>query len=56
MREQEMAPCRDIIEKHAVELMAKLNGPSRKPEAPVPQSQTSWDCPDLDPNMTPTAS
>lgn len=42
MREQEMAPCRDIIEKHTAELMAKLNGPSGKPEAAGPQPPTSW--------------
>jgi glutamyl-tRNA reductase len=40
LREQEMAPCRDIIEKHTVALMAKLNGPSRKPEALQPPM--SW--------------
>ena len=34
MREQELAPCRDIIEKHTAELMAKLHGPTRKPDAP----------------------
>jgi glutamyl-tRNA reductase len=45
LREQEMAPCRDIIEKHTVELMAKLNGPSRKPEAAGQQPQMSWACP-----------
>ena len=32
MREQEMAPCRGIIERHTAELMAKLTGASRKPE------------------------
>lgn len=45
MREQEMAPCREIIEKHTAELMAKLNGPSRKPEAPGLQPQASWEFP-----------
>jgi glutamyl-tRNA reductase len=42
MREQEMAPCRDIIEKHTVELMAKLNGPSRKPETAGQTPPISW--------------
>ena len=41
LREQEMAPCRAIIEKHTAELMAKLNGASRKPET-AGQPQTSW--------------
>jgi glutamyl-tRNA reductase len=45
MREQELAPCRAIIEKHTAELMAKLNGPSRRPQAPVLQPQTSWELP-----------
>ena len=45
VREQEMAPCRDIIEKHTAELMAKLNGPCRKPEAPGQPPQTSWAIP-----------
>jgi len=44
-REQEMAPCRAIIEKHTAELMAKLNGPSRKPEELEQQPQTSWALP-----------
>lgn len=42
MREQEMAPCRDIIEKHIAELMAKLNGPCRRPEAVVQEPQMNW--------------
>jgi glutamyl-tRNA reductase len=42
MREQELAPCREIVEKHTGELMAKLNAPSRKPEAAPLQPQTSW--------------
>jgi len=37
LRELEVAPCRDIIEKHTVALIAKLNGPARKPAAPQPQ-------------------
>ena len=45
MREQELAPCRDIIEQHTAELMAKLNGPARQPDAPGPQPQTGWDFP-----------
>ena len=45
VREQEMAPCRDIIEKHTAELMAKLNGPCRKPEAPGQPPQPSWAIP-----------
>jgi glutamyl-tRNA reductase len=44
LREQELAPCREIIEKHTAELTAKLNGPSRKPEAAV-QPQASWEFP-----------
>lgn len=42
MREQELAPCREIVEKHTGELMAKLNAPSRKPEAAPLQPQTRW--------------
>jgi glutamyl-tRNA reductase len=45
LREQEMAPCRNIIEKHTAELMAKLNGPPRKPEAAGPQPQMGWEIP-----------
>ena len=45
MREQEMASCRDIIEKHTAELMAKLNGPSRRPETPARPPPTSWAIP-----------
>ena len=41
MREQEMAPCRDIIEKHTAELMAKLNGPPEAGAAGL-QPQMSW--------------
>lgn len=42
VREQEMAPCREIIEKHVVQLMAKLNGPHRKKEAAGKGPQMSW--------------
>jgi glutamyl-tRNA reductase len=42
MREQEVAGCREIIQKHTVELMAKLNGASRKPNALRQQSQMGW--------------
>jgi len=45
LREQEMAPCRNIIEKHTAELMAKLNGPSRKPEGAGPPPQLGWEFP-----------
>ena len=50
LREQEMAPCRDIIEKHAIELMAKLNGPPRKVEAAGQQRQVSWAFPGQNPS------
>jgi glutamyl-tRNA reductase len=42
LREQEVALCRDIIEKHTVELMAKLKGPSRKPEAAGQPPHMNW--------------
>jgi glutamyl-tRNA reductase len=43
MREQELAPCREIIEKHTVELMAKLNGAGRRPEPAVLQPHAGWE-------------
>ncbi len=45
MREQELAPCREIIEKHTVELMAKLNGAGRRPEPAVLQPHINWEFP-----------
>jgi glutamyl-tRNA reductase len=42
LREQEMGPCREIIEKHTAELMAKLHEAPRRPEAAGAQPQTSW--------------
>jgi glutamyl-tRNA reductase len=42
LREQEMGPCREIIEKHTAELMAKLHEAPRRPEATGAQPQTSW--------------
>ena len=55
MREREMTPCREIIEKHTAELMAKLEGAPRKPEAACRQPETKWECPDtnLNPNPNP---
>jgi glutamyl-tRNA reductase len=41
-RAQEMGPCREIIEKHTAELMAKLNEAPRKPLAVVAPLQTAW--------------
>jgi len=40
MREQELAPCREIITKHTAELMAKISAPARKPEAVVKPEMT----------------
>jgi glutamyl-tRNA reductase len=42
LREQELSRCHDIIEEHTVALMAKLNGPSRKPGIFRAQSQLGW--------------
>jgi len=41
MREQELAPCREIITKHTTELMAKISAPARKPEA-APKPEMAW--------------
>jgi len=42
MREQEMGPCRQIIEKHTAQLMAKLQEAPRPPETAGAAGQTSW--------------
>jgi glutamyl-tRNA reductase len=47
-REQELAPCREIIERHTAELMAKLHGPPRKADAEEQQPRTSWAFPGPD--------
>jgi glutamyl-tRNA reductase len=41
MREQELAPCREIITKHTTELMAKISAPARKPEAAA-KPEMAW--------------
>jgi glutamyl-tRNA reductase len=41
-REQEMGPCRQIIEEHTAALMAKIHEPARLPDAVGAQPQTSW--------------
>jgi glutamyl-tRNA reductase len=44
LREQEVAGCRAIIEKHTVELMAKLKTRSQKPESRIQETEisSSW--------------
>jgi len=42
MREQELASCHQIIDKHTAELMAKLEGPSRRPELSQPEPRIPW--------------
>jgi glutamyl-tRNA reductase len=43
VREQEVAACRGIIEKHVVELMAKLEAGAQKPkETPKTEFTSSW--------------